>query len=205
MKNLSDQDLKSLDEYGNALANFITEPGPKFTPPPPSETGWRPALNPTQQLIYDDPTKFILADGEKGSGKTVGAGLFKLVRHCYENEAMAFVIVTKYNTGDLGVWDDFEKLVLPTFRDGNRYPEWTIDENGQHQPHPRANELMDCGMGLDYMMPTLPFVDVLRRVLEGSGECAEKGWVFLGLSIAGWTFVFFAGMIAAAIALIRRD
>jgi disulfide bond formation protein DsbB len=62
-----------------------------------------------------------------------------------------------------------------------------------------------CGMGLDYMMNTMPFVDVLRRVLEGSGECAEKGWVFLGLSIAGWTFVFFAGMIAAAIALIRRD
>jgi len=62
-----------------------------------------------------------------------------------------------------------------------------------------------CGMGLDYMMNTMPFVDVIRRVLEGSGECAEKGWVFLGLSIAGWTFVFFASMIAAAIALIRRD
>ena len=62
-----------------------------------------------------------------------------------------------------------------------------------------------CGMGLSYMMDTLPFTDVVRRVLEGSGECAEKGWVFLGLSIAGWTFVFFASMIAAAIALIRRD
>jgi protein dithiol:quinone oxidoreductase len=62
-----------------------------------------------------------------------------------------------------------------------------------------------CGMGLDYMMSTLPFTDVIRRVLEGSGECAEKAWVFLGLSIAGWTFVFFASMIAAAIALIRRD
>ena len=62
-----------------------------------------------------------------------------------------------------------------------------------------------CGMGLSYMMDTLPFTDVVRKVLEGSGECAEKGWVFLGLSIAGWTFVFFASMIAAAIALIRRD
>ena len=62
-----------------------------------------------------------------------------------------------------------------------------------------------CGMGLSYMMDTLPFTAVVRKVLEGSGECAEKGWVFLGLSIAGWTFVFFASMIAAAIALIRRD
>ena len=62
-----------------------------------------------------------------------------------------------------------------------------------------------CGMGLSYMMDTLPFMDVIAKVLQGSGECAEKAWVFLGLSIAGWSFVFFAAMIVAAIALIRRD
>ena len=62
-----------------------------------------------------------------------------------------------------------------------------------------------CGMGLSYMMDTLPFMDVIGKVLQGSGECAEKAWVFLGLSIAGWTLVFFAAMIVAAIALIRRD
>ena len=61
-----------------------------------------------------------------------------------------------------------------------------------------------CGMGLNYMMDTLPILDVVTKVLQGSGECAEKGWVFLGLSIAGWTFVFFVAMIVAAIALIRR-
>ena len=42
-------------------------------------------------------------------------------------------------------------------------------------------------MGLDYMLDTLPLTDVISRVLTGSGECAEKGWVFLGLSIPGWT------------------
>jgi protein dithiol:quinone oxidoreductase len=62
-----------------------------------------------------------------------------------------------------------------------------------------------CGMGLSYMLDTLPFTDVLRKVLEGSGECAEKGWEFLHLSIAGWTLVFFVAMIAASFALIRRD
>jgi len=62
-----------------------------------------------------------------------------------------------------------------------------------------------CGMGLDYMLETLPFTDVLQKVLEGSGECAEKGWEFLHLSIAGWTLVFFVAMIAASFALIRRD
>jgi disulfide bond formation protein DsbB len=62
-----------------------------------------------------------------------------------------------------------------------------------------------CGMGLDYMLETLPFFDVITRVLQGSGECAEKGWEWLGLSIAGWTFVFFITMIVAAFAAIRRD
>jgi disulfide bond formation protein DsbB len=60
-------------------------------------------------------------------------------------------------------------------------------------------------MGLSYMLDTLPLADVIRKVLGGSGECAEKGWELLGLSIAGWTFVFFIGMIAAAVALARRD
>ena len=62
-----------------------------------------------------------------------------------------------------------------------------------------------CGMGLNYMLETLPFTDVLQKVFEGSGECAEKGWEFLHLSIAGWTLVFFVAMIAVGFALIRRD
>ena len=62
-----------------------------------------------------------------------------------------------------------------------------------------------CGMGLDYMLDTLPLTDVISRVLKGSGECAEQGWVFLGLAIPSWTFVFFIAMIVAAIALVRRD
>ena len=62
-----------------------------------------------------------------------------------------------------------------------------------------------CGMGLNYMLETLPFTDALQKVFEGSGECAEKGWEFLHLSIAGWTLVFFVAMIAVSFALIRRD
>jgi disulfide bond formation protein DsbB len=67
------------------------------------------------------------------------------------------------------------------------------------------DQLPACGMGLNYMLETLPFTDALRQVLEGSGECAEKGWEFLHLSIAGWTLVFFVAMIAASFALTRRD
>jgi len=67
------------------------------------------------------------------------------------------------------------------------------------------DQVPSCGMGLNYMLDNLPLADVIGKVLGGSGECAEKGWELLGLSIAGWTFVFFISMIAAAIALARRD
>jgi disulfide bond formation protein DsbB len=62
-----------------------------------------------------------------------------------------------------------------------------------------------CGMGLSYMMESMPFLDVLKKVFAGSGECAEKGWEFVGLAIPGWTLVFFIAMIVVAFALIRRD
>ena len=62
-----------------------------------------------------------------------------------------------------------------------------------------------CGMGLNYMLETMPLTDVISKVLKGSGECAEAGWLFMGLAIPSWTFVFFVAMIASAIALVRRD
>jgi protein dithiol:quinone oxidoreductase len=62
-----------------------------------------------------------------------------------------------------------------------------------------------CGMGLSYMLDSFPLLDVVKKVFAGSGECAEKAWEFLGLSIAGWTFVFFVAMIVGAFALAKRE
>ena len=38
-------------------------------------------------------------------------------------------------------------------------------------------------------------------VLRGSGECAEAGWRFLGLTIPAWTLLWFAGLIVLSIAV----
>jgi disulfide bond formation protein DsbB len=67
------------------------------------------------------------------------------------------------------------------------------------------DQVPSCGMGLKYMLDTLPLTDVLRKVFQGSGECAEKAWVFLHLSIAGWALVFFVAIVVATFALARRD
>jgi disulfide bond formation protein DsbB len=72
------------------------------------------------------------------------------------------------------------------------------------QAQPKGS-VASCGMGLNYMLETLPLTEVIGRVLKGSGECAEQGWLFMGLAIPAWTFVFFIAMIVSALALIRRD
>jgi disulfide bond formation protein DsbB len=58
----------------------------------------------------------------------------------------------------------------------------------QHLP---ANQVPACGPGLQYMLERFPLYETLSKVLAGSGECAEVGWKFLGLSIAGWSLVWF--------------
>ncbi len=55
------------------------------------------------------------------------------------------------------------------------------------------DQVSACGPGLEYLLETFPLMDALKLVLEGSGECAEVQWTFLGLSIPGWTLVVFCG------------
>jgi disulfide bond formation protein DsbB len=58
----------------------------------------------------------------------------------------------------------------------------------QHLP---ADKVPACGPGLSYMMDRYPVMRMLEKVLTGSGECAEAGWKFLGLTIAGWSLLWF--------------
>jgi disulfide bond formation protein DsbB len=52
-----------------------------------------------------------------------------------------------------------------------------------------------CGPGITYMLDMFPFMDVLKTLLTGDGNCAEVDWTLLGLSIAGWAAVAFVGLI----------
>lgn len=58
----------------------------------------------------------------------------------------------------------------------------------QHLP---SDKVPACGPGLSYMMDRYPVMRMLEKVLTGSGECAEAGWKFLGLTIAGWSLLWF--------------
>ena len=105
------------DKEIEAMVAALEEPPTKA---PSKATGgdWCPDLNPTQQRLFEDSGKFILAYGEKGSGKTLGL-LFKLVRHCYENQnALALIVSPSIRTGKEGVLHDLENLVLPKWGEG---------------------------------------------------------------------------------------
>ncbi len=49
-----------------------------------------------------------------------------------------------------------------------------------------------CGPGLSYMFETMPFLEALKVLLQGDGDCADVAWSLLGISIPGWTFVTFS-------------
>ena len=61
------------------------------------------------------------------------------------------------------------------------------------------DQVPSCGPGLDYMLETLPFTEVLGKVFRGSGECAEIVWQFLGLSMPGWVLVWMIALGTAGV------
>jgi disulfide bond formation protein DsbB len=70
-----------------------------------------------------------------------------------------------------------------------------------------ADKVPACGPGLEYMLERFPLTQALQKIFAGSGECAEAGWRFLGLTIAGWSLVCFIvlGAFAVVIAMRARE
>jgi disulfide bond formation protein DsbB len=58
----------------------------------------------------------------------------------------------------------------------------------QHLP---ADLIPACGPGLSWIFQSRPWLDALKVVFQGSGECAAVGWTFGGLSIAQWSLIWF--------------
>ncbi|MBJ6136026.1 disulfide bond formation protein B [Marinobacter litoralis] len=67
-----------------------------------------------------------------------------------------------------------------------------------------ADQVPACGPSVDYLLQVLPWFDVLKTALQGTGDCAEVVWRFLGLSIPGWTAVFFAGLVLLGLVMLFR-
>jgi protein dithiol:quinone oxidoreductase len=56
-----------------------------------------------------------------------------------------------------------------------------------------ADQVPACGPGLAYMFDVFPFMEALKLLLQGDGNCAHVDKI-LGLSLAAWTFIAFIGL-----------
>lgn len=65
-----------------------------------------------------------------------------------------------------------------------------------------ADQVPACGPSVDYMLEVLPLSEVLMTALKGTGDCAAVVWRFLGLSIPGWSAIFFALLIILGVLML---
>ena len=68
----------------------------------------------------------------------------------------------------------------------------------QHLP---SDQVPSCGPGLSYLLESMPsYLDVFRKVLQGSGECAKVDWTLWGFSMPEWTLLCFLLLAFGALA-----
>ena len=68
----------------------------------------------------------------------------------------------------------------------------------QHLP---PDQVPACGPDLAFMLENFPLGRTLQKLFEGSGQCAEVKWRFLGLSIPEWSLLCFGALAVYAIGL----
>jgi protein dithiol:quinone oxidoreductase len=61
-----------------------------------------------------------------------------------------------------------------------------------------ADQVPECGPGLNFIMDVFPFWEAVTMVFRGSGDCAKIDWTFLGLSMAGWVLIALVGLASLA-------
>lgn len=67
------------------------------------------------------------------------------------------------------------------------------------------DEVPLCGPPLEYIIDVFPFADVLNALFMGDGNCAEIPWQFLGLSMAGWSFIWFLVIFFLSVILLIKS
>ncbi len=71
----------------------------------------------------------------------------------------------------------------------------------QHLP---PGQVPACGPDLAFMLENFPLGRTLQKLFEGSGQCAEVKWRFLGLSIPEWSLLCFGALAVYAFWLMLR-
>jgi len=71
----------------------------------------------------------------------------------------------------------------------------------QHLP---KEEVPECGLGLMYWLENKPFLETIKLLFQGDGNCAEVDWTFMGFSMAEWSFLFFVTMLMVGLIMLFK-
>jgi len=85
---------------------------------------------------------------------------------------------------------------------------WGVVTAGRHLwlQHLPPDQVPECGPGFDFMLEYFSLFEAVREAFTGSGECAEIDWTFLGLSMPGWTLIWYVVvMLITGLALSRKQ
>lgn len=53
------------------------------------------------------------------------------------------------------------------------------------------DKIPSCGLDIETLLDVVPFLEAIKQTFQGSGDCAQKAWIFMGQSLAVWASVFF--------------
>ena len=65
-------------------------------------------------------------------------------------------------------------------------------------------EVMSCGRDFYGMIESFPLKRAIPMIFKGGGDCSAVDWIFLGLTIANWSFLCFSGILILAILLLMN-
>ena len=119
-----------------------------------------------QHVMYLDPCPLCILQRIA----TIGLGVVFLIAGLHNSPGMASKVYSA------GLWLSAAA--------GAAIAGWHV-----HMQNLPASEVPACGPGLDYMLDNFPLADALKMVFEGSGECADVAWRFLGLSMPTWVVI----------------
>ncbi len=68
-----------------------------------------------------------------------------------------------------------------------------------HLQNMPTDEVPSCGPGFEYIMENFALFDALDMIFQGSGECADVVWRFLGLSMPTWVIIGLGGLLIAGV------
>lgn len=78
---------------------------------------------------------------------------------------------------------------------------WGIATAGRHvwiQNLP-PEKVPECGAGFDFMVEAFGIWEAVKTAFQGSGDCAEVDWTFVGLSMPAWVLIMFVGLALASL------